>query len=61
MHDLHRVQRIGHLGLDPEVTYTATGTAHHVQRGNQPAMEGCGRLRTGSHRVDALHRMGQPG
>ena len=27
MHDLHRVQRIGHLGLDPEVTYTATGTA----------------------------------
>ena len=27
MHDLNRVQRIGHLGHDPEVTYTATGTA----------------------------------
>src|ERR687885_1859517 len=27
MHDLNRVQRIGHVGQDPEVTYTATGTA----------------------------------
>ena len=27
MNDLNRVQLIGHLGLDPEVTYTATGTA----------------------------------
>ena len=26
MHDLNRVQRIGHLGQDPEVKYT-TGTA----------------------------------
>jgi single-strand DNA-binding protein len=25
--DLNRVQLIGHLGHDPEVTYTATGTA----------------------------------
>ena len=27
MKDLNRVQRIGYLGHDPEVTYTATGTA----------------------------------
>ena len=27
MHDLNRVQLIGHLGHDPEVAYTATGTA----------------------------------
>jgi single-strand DNA-binding protein len=27
MNDLNRVQRIGHLGQDPAVTYTATGTA----------------------------------
>ena len=27
MHDLNRVQRIGHVGQDPEVKYTATGTA----------------------------------
>ena len=27
MQDLNRVQLIGHLGQDPEVTYTATGTA----------------------------------
>ena len=27
MRDLNRVQLIGHLGQDPEVTYTATGTA----------------------------------
>ena len=27
MHDLNRVQPIGHLGHDPEVTYTATRTA----------------------------------
>ncbi len=27
MKDLNRVQLIGHLGHDPEVTYTATGTA----------------------------------
>ena len=27
MHDLNRVQHIGHLGHDPAVTYTATGTA----------------------------------
>ena len=27
MHDLNRVQLIGYLGQDPEVTYTATGTA----------------------------------
>jgi single-strand DNA-binding protein len=27
MHDLNRVQLIGHLGHDPEVKYTATGTA----------------------------------
>ena len=27
MHDLNRVQLIGHLGQEPEVTYTATGTA----------------------------------
>ena len=27
MHDLNRVQIIGHLGLDPEVTHTMTGTA----------------------------------
>ena len=27
MNDLKRVQCIGHLGHDPEVTYTATGTA----------------------------------
>ena len=27
MHDLNRVQLIGHLGHDPAVTYTATGTA----------------------------------
>ena len=27
MHDLNRVQFIGHLGKDPDVTYTATGTA----------------------------------
>jgi single-strand DNA-binding protein len=27
MKDLNRVQLIGHLGQDPEVTYTATGTA----------------------------------
>ena len=27
MHDLNRVQLIGHLGQDPEVKYTATGTA----------------------------------
>ena len=26
MKDLNRVQLIGHLGQDPEVTYTATGT-----------------------------------
>ena len=26
MNDLNRVQLIGHLGQDPEVTYTATGT-----------------------------------
>ena len=27
MHDLNRVQLIGHVGHDPDVTYTATGTA----------------------------------
>ena len=27
MHDLNRVQLIGHLGQDPAVTYTAIGTA----------------------------------
>ncbi|MDQ3905230.1 MAG: single-stranded DNA-binding protein [Actinomycetota bacterium] len=27
MHDLNRVQLIGHLGQDPEVMYTTTGTA----------------------------------
>ena len=27
MHDLNRVQRIGHVGQDPEVMYTAAGTA----------------------------------
>ena len=27
MKDLNRVQLIGHLGHDPAVTYTATGTA----------------------------------
>jgi hypothetical protein len=27
VNDLNRVQRIGHLGQDPEVKYTATGTA----------------------------------
>ena len=27
MNDLNRVQLIGHLGQDPAVTYTATGTA----------------------------------
>ena len=27
MHDLNRVQLIGHVGHDPEVMYTATGTA----------------------------------
>src|SRR5919199_4783785 len=27
MQDLNRVQLIGHLGQDPEVKYTATGTA----------------------------------
>ena len=27
MHDLNRVQLIGHLGHNPAVTYTATGTA----------------------------------
>src|SRR5919199_1480272 len=27
MHDLNRVQLIGHLGHDPAVTYTATGPA----------------------------------
>ena len=27
MHDLNRVQLIGHLGHDPEVKYTTTGTA----------------------------------
>ena len=27
MKDLNRVQLIGYLGHDPEVTYTATGTA----------------------------------
>ena len=27
MHDLNRVQLIGHLGQDPETKYTATGTA----------------------------------
>ncbi len=27
MKDLNRVQLIGRLGHDPEVTYTATGTA----------------------------------
>ena len=27
MKDVNRVQIIGHLGHDPEVTYTATGTA----------------------------------
>ena len=27
MQDLNRVQLIGHLGHDPAVTYTATGTA----------------------------------
>ena len=27
MQDVNRVQRIGHLGHDPEVKYTATGTA----------------------------------
>src|SRR5918911_2277914 len=27
MQDLNRVQLIGHLGLDRDVTYTATGTA----------------------------------
>ncbi len=27
MRDVNRVQLIGHLGHDPEVTYTATGTA----------------------------------
>ncbi len=32
MHDLNRVQLIGHLGQDPEVTYTATGTARTTFR-----------------------------
>ena len=27
MHDLNRVQRIGHVGQDPEVTYTERGVA----------------------------------
>ena len=27
MHNLNRVQLIGHLGQDPETKYTATGTA----------------------------------
>ena len=27
MKDLNRVQLIGHVGHDPDVTYTATGTA----------------------------------
>ena len=42
MHDLNRVELIGHLGQDPEVTYTATGIAHPVQCGDQPAVEGWG-------------------
>src|ERR687885_600470 len=32
MHDRNRVQLIGHLGQDPEVTYTATGTARTTFR-----------------------------
>ena len=32
MQDLNRVQLIGHLGQDPEVTYTATGTARTTFR-----------------------------
>ena len=27
MQDLNRVQLIGHVGQDPEVTYTGSGTA----------------------------------
>ena len=30
MNDLNRVQRIGHLGQDPEVTYTEQGTARTI-------------------------------
>ncbi len=30
MKDLNRVQLIGHLGHDPEVTYTATGIARII-------------------------------
>ena len=33
MKDLNRVQLIGHLGQDPEVTYTATSTARTAQLG----------------------------
>src|SRR5919199_4800035 len=32
MHDLNRVQLIGHLGQDPETKYTATGTARTTFR-----------------------------
>jgi single-strand DNA-binding protein len=32
MHDLNRVQRIGHLGHDPAVMYTTTGTARTTFR-----------------------------
>ena len=32
MNDLNRVQLIGHVGQDPEVTYTATGTARTTFR-----------------------------
>ena len=48
MKDLNRVQLIGHLGQDPEVTYTATGTARTTFRVATsarmevpPIIEGC--------------------
>ena len=58
MHDLNRVQRIGHLGQDPEVTYTATGTARTTFT---VVTSACWKDADGQHRMDALCGVGRPG
>ena len=62
IHDLNRVQLIGHLGQDPETTYTGHRySPDHLQRSDQRSLEGCGRPGTGSDRVDTVHRLGCAG